>query len=302
MLDEQSFAEALAPFPSRFVEWDGRRVHFIAAGQGTPLLCLHPAPGWCLLYKRLLLELRDCYQVIAPDFPGFGLSESDGPLSLSKLRAFVPRFLDQLGLESATLLVFDSSGPIGLGAAVDDPTRFSALIILDTFAFPLTGRMQLARFMPRRVLPLARSVNRRCNLLPWLVSTFACYKNPLSSVERRAYQRGFPAAARDRLVDWFFAAGDDRQYLVDLEQQIGARLTNHPSLLIYGQFDPMRFLGAPRRFRQLLPRAELQYISFEEHFPVLGSARQVARVIHAWRTRNDGAQQAQASFGTNSQG
>ena len=70
--------EDLYPFQSHYTDLDSARVHYVDEGSGPPLLLLHGNPTWSFLYRDVIAGLRDRFRCIAPDLPGFGLSEA-GP-------------------------------------------------------------------------------------------------------------------------------------------------------------------------------------------------------------------------------
>ena len=67
----------LYPFESHFAHVNGARVHYVAEGDGPPLLLLHGNPTWSFLYRDLILGLRDRFRCVAPDHPGFGRSRPE---------------------------------------------------------------------------------------------------------------------------------------------------------------------------------------------------------------------------------
>jgi pimeloyl-ACP methyl ester carboxylesterase len=65
-------------------------------------------------------------------------------------------------------------------------------------------------------------------------------------------------------------------------EHVSQQLREVPTLLLYGQFDPVRFVGAIGRFRRLLPRSVVRVVRFEEHFPILASGGRVADIVRGW--------------------
>ena len=65
----------LYPFRSRWLDASVGRVHYIDEGEGAPILFLHGNPTWSFLYRKVVVELRRRFRCIAPDYPGFGLSD-----------------------------------------------------------------------------------------------------------------------------------------------------------------------------------------------------------------------------------
>lgn len=138
----------LFPFESRYADLDGCTVHYVDEGTGPTILFLHGNPTWSFLYRNLILELRDSFRCIALDYPGFGLSWArDGyGYTAAEHSAAVERFVVELGLEEVTLAAQDWGGPIGLGAAVRQPGRFTRVVLGNTWAWPVNGVFHFEAF------------------------------------------------------------------------------------------------------------------------------------------------------------
>lgn len=120
---------------------DGRRLGFAEYGDrsGQAVLGLHGTPG-----SRLMFALADqparrqSVRLIAPDRPGFGLSDPmptrrylDGAADLEEL-------LDQLGQDRVTLVGVSGGGPYALAAAAHMPARVTQAIVVSGVA-PVAG-------------------------------------------------------------------------------------------------------------------------------------------------------------------
>ena len=140
--------ERLFPFRSRFLELDGCRVHYVDEGEGPPLLLLHGNPTWAFLYRNVIGGLRDRFRCVALDYPGFGLSSAREGYGYTPAEHadIVERFLLALDLSNTTLMVQDWGGPIGLGVAARHPRRFRALVVGNTWAWPVNGNLLFELF------------------------------------------------------------------------------------------------------------------------------------------------------------
>jgi haloalkane dehalogenase len=123
---------------SGFAEVDGRRIHYLEAGSGPPVLLLHGWPTSSHLYRRVLPRLAPHHRAIAPDLPGFGLS--DKPPGASYSFRFYERTLEgllaALSIERTALVVHDLGGPIGLYWAARHEERLTRLALLNTLVYP----------------------------------------------------------------------------------------------------------------------------------------------------------------------
>lgn len=108
------------------------------AGSGPTVVLLHGIPGSAASWQLVSAELPGSFDVIVPDLLGFGASSR--PRSLDDLHApaqaaALAELLDELGLETATVIGHDFGGPIALTLASSRPALISALGLLATNAF-----------------------------------------------------------------------------------------------------------------------------------------------------------------------
>lgn len=152
--------EALYPFEHRFAGLgNGVEMHYVDEGEGEVLLMLHGNPSWSFLYRKMILALKGSYRCVAPDYPGFGLTEAPPGY------AFTPRehseqiekFVGQLGLSDITLVMQDWGGPVGLGLAGRRPELVKRLVLGNTWAWPLVGDRRIEVFSWLMGGPLGRA-------------------------------------------------------------------------------------------------------------------------------------------------
>ncbi|APR88144.1 Haloalkane dehalogenase 2 [Minicystis rosea] len=199
---------SLFPFESRFLSLDGHRVHYVDEGSGPVLLMLHGNPTWSFSYRHLLSLLRDRFRCIALDYPGFGLSEaaSDFDFLPEHQAEVVARFVDALGLSRYSLVAQDWGGPIGLSVAARHPERIDALVLGNTWAWPVDHEPHFTRFsemMGGRLGGVAiRTLNAFVNVMIPMGTRLRrlsrdemrCYRAPMGTAARREATHVFPRA------------------------------------------------------------------------------------------------------------
>jgi haloalkane dehalogenase len=262
-------------------------ISYVDEGAGPTIVLLHGAPFTSLGFVRLIRELARHHRVIAPDLPGFGYSQASPAFagSLASYADFVEQFCRALELRAFFFYVNDASGCFGLVAAARLAPDVAGLVVADTVPLPLTGMAWLVKQVLKRVVSSrpVRYVNRRLNLLPWLVATVAPFLRPFSADERAVLTAQFDTPGkRDRIIDLFEQMGRDEAFLRGAAAAARDYLGEKPALILYGQFDPVRLIGGVARFRRLFRNHVVQIIAFEEHFPILASAERVARVVRQW--------------------
>jgi haloalkane dehalogenase len=122
-------------FEPHYVKVGKLRVHYLDEGQGEVILCLHGEPTWCFLYRKMIPLLAVKHRVLAMDFIGFGRSDKlrdKEAYSFQMHHDTLVGFIQELQLDSITLVVHDWGGLIGLTVASEMPERFSRLVIMNT--------------------------------------------------------------------------------------------------------------------------------------------------------------------------
>src|SRR5919199_2150088 len=95
------------------VNVQGLEIFYREAGPaGAPvILFLHGFPSSSHMYRDILQDLSASYHVIAPDYPGFGLSSRPSPATFEytfdNVAAVMEQFIDKLGLQAFTLYMQD---------------------------------------------------------------------------------------------------------------------------------------------------------------------------------------------------
>jgi pimeloyl-ACP methyl ester carboxylesterase len=120
---------------------EGVKVFYREAGppDAPVLLLLHGFPSSSNMFRNLIPALSDRYRVIAPDYPGFGLSDAPDrtrfDYRFAKLTEVVDGLLTQLNVRSYALYVMDYGAPVGYRLALRHPERVTALIVQNGNAY-----------------------------------------------------------------------------------------------------------------------------------------------------------------------
>ena len=112
----------------RNIDVGGLPIHYLAAGEGPPLVLLHALGESALDWRWVLPALAHTNRVYAPDLPGFGYSaKPSAEYSPAFFARFVGAYLDALGVERATLVGNSIGGLAALRLALSEPERVGAL-------------------------------------------------------------------------------------------------------------------------------------------------------------------------------
>jgi pimeloyl-ACP methyl ester carboxylesterase len=110
---------------------DGTNIFYREAGSrdAPKLLLLHGFPTSSHMFRDLIPLLADRFHIVAPDLPGFGLSDLPGPgLTFDRIAQTIERFTEVIGFDRYALYVFDYGAPTGFRLAVKHPERVTAII------------------------------------------------------------------------------------------------------------------------------------------------------------------------------
>ena len=125
-----------AAFPTRYrtVDIDGVSVSYREAGApGAPVvLLLHGWPSSSAMFRDLIRELAPHYHVLAPDYPGFGNSDTPertgSHYTFDALGEVIGKFVDKVGIKQYVLYATDFGGLVGYRVMVQAPHRVKALV------------------------------------------------------------------------------------------------------------------------------------------------------------------------------
>ena len=267
MISGPSAAPAEPELTARDLRVDGLRVHLYQGGQGAPLLLLHgfTVGSSRLTYSPVLGPLAEHFEVIAPDLPGYGLSDSPDPFyTTHDYVRFLERLLDTLGLTRVNLIGFSKGGAIALGFALEHPERVERLMLVSAFSlsrnvsFPLLPYLALQS--PWLVKFFWRSLRRYKRLLPWYLrrlifgnaravteQLLAEVREPLS---REGGEAAFMAWLRGEMGIWNYRTNYSR----DLDH------LRVPTLLLHGTRDLVVPVRGARKAARIIPGARLRLV------------------------------------------
>ena len=134
----------------KFVNVDGLKLRYIEEGSGPSVLFLHGASlgsSADVFLRNLGPFAKAGFRAVAFDLPGFGLSDIPAKQSVPQQRNSIPKFIDAAGLGKTALIAHSRSGGFAVQLALEDPSRYSHLIILGTGSLlPLQTEAQVGRY------------------------------------------------------------------------------------------------------------------------------------------------------------
>ncbi|MCB0948675.1 MAG: haloalkane dehalogenase [Mycobacterium sp.] len=244
----------LYPFTSRWFDSSQGRVHYIDEGSGTPILLCHGNPTWSFLYRDIIAGLRDRFRCIAPDYPGFGLSDRPTGYSytVEEHAGVIGELVDSLGLEGYLSMGQDWGGPVSLAVATARSARVSGIVLGNNWFWPTdTPRMKVfSKVMSSP--PLQKAILNRNFFVERLIPMATT--RTLTPTEMAHYRAVQPSPeARTGVAELPKQILAARPLLERLARDVPATLGDKPALFVWGMKD-FAFKAA-----QMLPRMQATF-------------------------------------------
>lgn len=275
--------DELYPFADRHMAVNGASVHYVDEGDGPPLLLLHGNPTWSFVYREIILGLRDRYRCIAPDYPGFGLSQAPTGYGFTPAEhaGVIEQWLLALDLRNVTMMVQDWGGPIGFAIATRHPERFSAFVIGNTWAWPKSDPSTQAF---SRILggPIGRHLILQRNIFVEQLIPGGVRRRKLSPAVMEAY-RGRFATPESRRPTYVFPREIlvSRPFLAEVERRLPA-VADRPALLTWPTSD-VAFRGRERaHWERIFPSHRTVVLEGAGHYIQEDAPAEIVAAIRNW--------------------
>jgi haloalkane dehalogenase len=217
-----------------------------------------------------------------PDYAGFGRSDKPTDLdwyTYDRHVELMSALLAELDVRDATAVVHDWGGPIGLRLAVEQPERFSRLVIMETGPFTGHQRMSEAWLHFREFVrnnedvPIGVLVRGACKTDPG-DEVIAAYEAPYPNPESKAGARAFPlilptepempgAAEGKRVAD-------------------ALRTDERPTLVLWANSDPVLPFSVGERVSTQLNFPPPRKIENASHFLQEDAGPEIGGIIAEW--------------------
>jgi len=262
-------ADADRAVKHRYVELDGVRVFYREAGpEGAPVVLLpHGYPSSSFQFRGLMPVLADRWRLVAPDFPGFGYSDTPEGFTYTfdGYAELLDRFATKLGLRRYVLYLHDYGSQIGLRVAMRAPERVAALILQngDIYEDELGPKYEPLKAYWTNPTPEGRAE------LEEAVSEDGFREEFVGEVEGHLVERIPPDLWK---LSWSLTTPKRREIMVGLMEGLRdnlawfpryqAYLRTHrpPTLIVWGPQDGYMPEGAARAYLRDLPGAELHLL------------------------------------------
>lgn len=129
-------------------------------------------------------------------------------------------------------------------------------------------------------------INTNFNFLIRVMTKFGINNRKLSTEERNSYKAMFSTKEiRRASTHMLHQLVTEEKLLSQIQTAFDTSFNKIPTLLIYGEKDPLNKLGVAKRINELLPNSELHIIKGEGHFPHEGEPEKMSELIRSWINR-----------------
>ena len=282
------------PTAQQFANVNGKRLAYLEAGSGDPIVLLHGNPTSSYLWRNIIPELEGCGRVIAPDLIGQGDSEklpaSEGADRYTFEVAFdyLDGLLGEIGAnENVTLVVHDWGSGLGFHWARLNPESVKGIAYMEAIVMPITwddwpesarGIFQGFRSVKGEDLVLERNMFVEAVLPSSIMrdlteDEMAAYRAPFDTPDNRQPTLNWP---RQIPIE-----GEPR-HMVELVEAYGAFMAGSEIPKLFVNADPGSILvGRQREFCRSWPnQAEVTVKGL--HFLQEDSPREIGQAVAAW--------------------
>ena len=282
------------PAGQHFAEVNGKRLAYLEAGSGDPIVLLHGNPTSSYLWRNIIPELEGCGRVIAPDLIGQGdseklpASEGAGRYSFEVAFDYLDGLLGEIGAnQNVTLVVHDWGSGLGFHWARLNPESVKGIAYMEAIVMPITwddwpesarGIFQGFRSAKGEDLVLERNMFVEA-VLP------SSILRDLTEDEMAAYRAPFDTSDnRQPTLNWprQIPFEGEPPHMVELVSAYGAFMAESEMPKLFVNADPGSILvGRQREFCRSWPnQAEVTVKGL--HFLQEDSPREIGQAVAAW--------------------
>ena len=125
---------APAGVEDRFADVNGVRIHYLAAGEGEPVILLHGFAQTSRMWRPLIAELAKTHAVIAPDLRGFGQSSKpEGGYDKKTMAQDVHALAASLGYRRVGVVGHDIGLMVAYAYAARHPAEVERIALMEAF-------------------------------------------------------------------------------------------------------------------------------------------------------------------------
>jgi pimeloyl-ACP methyl ester carboxylesterase len=279
------------------IDVDGLNVFYREAGdpKRPTVLLLHGFPSASHMFRDLIPELSEKFHVVAPDLPGFGMTEQPARdafnYTFENIANVVDRFTEVLGLKKFAMYVFDYGAPVGFRLALKHPDRITAIVSQNGNTY-LEG-------VSEAFAPVQAYWNEPTQVNRNALRGFLAPHTTLFQYTHGVTDPTVVSPDGRNLDDFYLArAGNDEiqlDLLLDYQSNVALygdiqgylRRNQPPVLAVWGKNDPFFIPPGAEAFKRDLPTADIRFVD-SGHFALETHATEIGDAMRKFLTKHLG--------------
>lgn len=253
---------------SSYLNWNGRQIHVIEEGQGTPIFLVHGLGGNCREYDDIVPLLADSFRVVRFDLPGFGLSQGEGqeqnagdidyPVFYQQFMEFM---LNTYGGDSLVLVGNSLGGWISWESALRYPEKINKLVLLAPAGYEMKKIAEDATGWlknPVVLFLIAKGLNHDVAIQN---VQYSIYND--AAIDSAYYDYKYAASNLEGNLDWMIDLATYPAY-ADTTKIAAIR---QPTLVVWGDKDEVIPFRHAEKFHRDIPNSQLVTYADCGHIP-----------------------------------
>ena len=129
-------------YSKSFMTINGKNLAYVDSGEGDPIVFLHGNPTSSYLWRNVMPHLEGMGRLIAPDLIGMGDSDkldNSGPgrYTFIEHTEYLYALLEELDLNSVTLVIHDWGSALGFNWAALNPDKIKSIVYMEAITGPI---------------------------------------------------------------------------------------------------------------------------------------------------------------------
>lgn len=255
----------------KVVQIGDRFVSYVDRGEGATVVLIHGIPTWGYMWEQQLAVLSETHRVLVPDLLGFGYSDKRDRFdrSIDRQAQMIDVWMDQLDIDSATIVAHDIGGGVALRLATLVPSRVNRLCVMNTICYdswPIELMLQLGH----------PDADRKMSA-PAMQTMLAT-----------ALKQGFARAPSEEILSGLLSPYRTEVGKLSLIRNAAAlntnlttEITEHltkirvPTLILWGEEDKFQLMKFGERLADDIPESKLVRIQNARHFVMIDQPAKV---------------------------
>lgn len=266
-------------FKSKYLDIEGRKIHYIEEGQGEAVLFIHGCPTSSYLWRNIIPFAASSHRAIAFDLIGMGKSDKpEEPVNFQQNLVILKQLISLLNLKNITLVLHDWGAALGFEYARTHPDIVKSICFIEgvlpptfpqasfddmgedvgelfrAFKDPVLGYDMIVKenFFIEKTLP--NFINRSLDKVTW-----AHYREPFLKEEHRSALLTWP---RELPIEG--EPSRNVKLMADIEQFM--KSTTMPMLLLYCEPGTLITYESVCWYQANIINLKTQYVGQGTHF------------------------------------